>query len=190
MTKAGTLAVVVVLVLAGSLAGCFGKKDDPPADTNTSTDTGTGGTGSNGGNTGTGGTGGTNNTAPPPPPPKPVNETYSLSLSPGQSTPAEHPFTVPAAGYKTFQVTASAQAAPPPQPGAPGVPFLADAIVVTVLDAAGTELQRGEIPAGPTTAPITLDVPSGGSAGGYIVRVQGKTAQVAGTVSGLISVTY
>lgn len=190
MTKAGAVALVVVLVLAGSLAGCFGKKEEPPAPpANTSTGGGTTG----GGTTGGSGSGTGNTTTPPPPPPKPadVNETYSLQLDPGQAAAKEHPFVVPGPGYKTFTVTAQAQAAASPQPGTvPGVPFLADAIVVSVVDPAGTVVGTKEIPAGPSSGPITVDVPAGGVQGDYLVRVQGKSAQVAGTVSGVISVTY
>lgn len=189
MTKAGALAFVVALVLAGSLAGCFGKKDDPaPPTTNTSTGGGTGG-GSTGGSSGSGT--GTNTTAPPPPPPSPVNETYSLPLQPGQSTAATHPFTVPDIGWKTFQVTAQAEAQASPQPGTvPSVPFLADAVVVEVLDPSGTVVGSKEIGAGPSSGPVTIDVPPGGALGPYTVSVKGKTAQVAGTVSGTILVTY
>ena len=192
MTKAGALALAVVLVLTGALAGCFGKKDDPaPPTTNTSTGGGTTGGGTTGGSSGGTGSGGTNTTAPPPPPPNPVNETYSLALDPGAPAAKEYPFTVPATGYRTFQVTAQAQAAASPQPGTvPGVPFLADAIVVSVVDPAGTVVGTTEIPAGPPSGPVTIDVPAGGVQGAYLVRVQGKTAQVAGTVSGTISVTY
>lgn len=184
------LLIASAVVSAGALAGCFGNDDETSDDPGTGAGGNTNTTPPGGTGTGTGtGTGAGTNTTQPPARPRDVNETFTLTIAagPGQTAAvAEHPFTVPAAGWRKFEVTLAVR---PAAAGQPPV-FVGDKIDIQVLDPSGTAAGTGSFGPGPQNAPVVITVPSGGAAGQW--KITGKQTTVSGPLSldGTIVVQY
>lgn len=150
------IALFIGLVaLTSAFSGCFGKDsgegatDTPGNDTNPSDPTPTDPTGGS-----PTPPGGNDTETPPPPKPSDVNETASVSAAGPQPTDSAT-FTVPAAGWASFEIIIT-----PNQVAAP------DGVKVSVTDSTDAEVATVTLQPGPPSqvqapTPVSLTVPSG-----------------------------
>lgn len=178
--RTGLVTLIALLSLSATLAGCFGKNDEPSGDDNggtttpptATTPTGTTPTSTTRPTNPTG-----NGTTPPPPPPKPadVNATGTLDIPNGIGSglplpenplpaQAETTFTVANAGWKTFEITITPTR------------FDTNEVVINVLDPAGGDAGSASITGQPGTPPaaVVLTV-TGTTAGDYVIRGSAST---------------